>query len=69
MPTKPTRGFACPTCHGHRLQVYRTRKPRNGLVARYRKCSACGNRVVTEERLRAAKSPPPKSCATSVPAL
>lgn len=45
------RGFACPTCRGVRLFVYRTRRPMAGRVVRYRKCSWCGYRTTTEERL------------------
>lgn len=62
--SKPApKGFSCPSCAGVRLCVYRTRRPCPGLVVRYRECSACGLRVVTEERVRPAK----KGESTSVP--
>lgn len=44
------RGITCPNCVGSRLDVYKTRRPCNGKVVRYRKCSACGYRCSTEER-------------------
>ncbi|HEY1186928.1 MAG TPA: hypothetical protein VGE74_04690 [Gemmata sp.] len=50
-PTDPKpRGFVCPECVGVRLAVYRTRRPRRGLIVRYRECSACGYREATEEQ-------------------
>jgi Zn ribbon nucleic-acid-binding protein len=42
-------GFTCPQCRGHRLAVYRTRRPCPGRVVRYRECSACGYREVGKE--------------------
>lgn len=64
--TQPPKGFACANCRGVRLFVYRTRRPCAGLVVRYRECSACGARVVTEERIRPAGEVPTKFRATSV---
>jgi hypothetical protein len=62
------RGIFCPTCRGVRLVVYRTRRPRMGLVRRYRECSACGLRLVTEEQAgRVIRPGREKSGATSVP--
>ena len=46
-----TRGFTCPDCKGVRLHVMTTYKPSSGLIVRYRQCSACGHRTVTEERV------------------
>ena len=62
-------GFACPQCRGVRLFVYRTRRPCPGLVVRYRKCTACGHRIVTDERPRAPKGRPAKDTSSSVPGL
>ena len=45
------KGFTCPECHGVRLQVMTTYKPSSGLIVRYRQCTACGHRTVTEERV------------------
>jgi hypothetical protein len=50
-PKRPRiRGFACPSCVGVRLFVYRTRRPCAGKVLRYRMCSSCGHRQTTEEK-------------------
>jgi transcriptional regulator NrdR family protein len=45
------KGFRCPHCRGERLYVLQSRRPAAGLIVRYRECSACGHRVVTEERV------------------
>lgn len=50
-PRPTVKGFACENCKGHRLHVIDTERPMAGLVVRYRECSACGYRIVTEERL------------------
>lgn len=54
------KGFACPTCRGHRLYVVQSRRPAPGLVVRYRECSVCGHREVTEERVSRARKARPK---------
>lgn len=49
---KPTaKGFSCPSCRGHRLHTTHTTRPIIGMIRRYRKCSACGHRITTEERV------------------
>ena len=53
-PAPSVKGFTCPDCRGVRLFVYRTRRPAAGRIVRYRQCSACGFRLVTEERVRPA---------------
>lgn len=53
-PPKPAprpRGLFCPVCRGVRLCFVRLRRPCPGVVTRTRVCSACGHRVVTEERV------------------
>lgn len=50
------KGFGCPECKGHRLFVTDTERPMPGLVVRFRECSACGYRVVTEERVAKARA-------------
>lgn len=52
--TTPVRGFGCP-CGGE-VRVTSVRKPSRGLVVRYRRCLACGSRVVTEERVSRTRS-------------
>lgn len=54
MPPNP-KGIYCPSCRGVRLAVLATRRPCPGLVLRYRKCSACDARLVTEERVSASR--------------
>lgn len=46
---RPPRGPYCPTCHGTRLPVVRTRRPCPGVRVRYRRCADCGERVKTRE--------------------
>jgi len=60
MPTPP-KGFACPNCVGVRLFVTATKRPKRGLIVRYRKCTSCGFSVVTDERVR----PPKKQDAST----
>lgn len=54
-PRPTMKGFACANCNGHRLHVVRVTRPMAGLVVRYRECSACGTKLVTEERKRKEK--------------
>lgn len=51
------KGFTCPSCKGVRLSVGKVYKPSSGLIVRYRVCTACGHREVTEERRSATRSP------------
>lgn len=56
-PKPTTKGFSCPDCRGVRLHTTHTTRPIVGMVRRYRKCSACGLRITTEERIaKAVKS-------------
>jgi transcriptional regulator NrdR family protein len=48
LPTSP-KGLHCPSCHGVRLTVICTKKPCPGVRVRYRKCTACGQKVTTKE--------------------
>lgn len=50
----PVKGIACPECRGVRLHVCKVVRPAPGRTVRYRKCTACGHRIVTEERVRPA---------------
>ena len=57
-PRKPLqKGFYCPDCRGVRLAVTTTEKACPGLIVRYRRCSACGLRIVTEERVARTRRP------------
>ncbi len=47
----PIRGLFCPTCRGVRLAVTHTRKRCAGLCVRYLRCTACGTRCKSEERM------------------
>lgn len=58
------KGFTCPDCKGHRLHVVTKREVCAGVIVRYRQCSVCGRRTITEERLsktRRPRSVPPSS--------
>lgn len=44
------KGVYCPSCRGVRLVVSKVTRPCPGVCRRYRRCSACGAKVVTEER-------------------
>lgn len=66
VPTAPpVKGINCPDCHGVRMFVAITYNPCPGLVVRYRECTACGCRLVTEERVvktrKSARNEPRKS--------
>lgn len=45
------KGLRCPECRGVRLHVYSTYKPLPGRVIRYLRCTACGHKTKSEERL------------------
>lgn len=49
MPT--VKGFPCPVCKGVRLMACGTRYPAPGITVRYRRCTACGHKIVTRERV------------------
>ncbi len=49
------KGIYCPECRGVRLAVIKVRRVCPGVTVRYRKCSACGARLVTEERVSKAR--------------
>lgn len=51
------RGFYCPSCRGHRLSVTTVKRPCPGLVVRYRRCTACGAKLITEERVAKTRRP------------
>lgn len=51
----PARGFRC-HCGGP-CRVTSVRKPQRGLIVRYRRCLACGERIITEERLSKGRRP------------
>ncbi len=53
------KGFPCPTCVGVRLHVVATTRRIRGLIVRYRKCSVCGHKVKTEERVSKDNYGPP----------
>ena len=42
--------IGCPICHGVRLHVYRTRRPKGVFTYRYRECTTCGTRTVAREK-------------------
>jgi transcriptional regulator NrdR family protein len=58
MPEPNPKGIYCPSCRGVRLEVYATRHPAPGLTVRYRECSACNTRLVTEERVSVCRGKP-----------
>jgi DNA-directed RNA polymerase subunit RPC12/RpoP len=50
------KGLFCPECRGQRLVTTTTRRVCAGVTIRYRRCSACGFRIVTEEKLAKGRS-------------
>lgn len=55
------KGVRCPACKGRRLLVGHVYHPTPGLTVRYRVCSDCLNRVVTEERVSPSRTTSPRS--------
>jgi hypothetical protein len=53
-----TKGFYCDGCQAFRLfDVVNTRNPTGDLYVRYRACSACGHRLITDEKPRRRPKP------------
>lgn len=54
-PPRNPKGIYCPSCRGVRFTVVTTRRPCPGLTVRYRRCTACGTKITTEDRIRTPK--------------
>ncbi len=50
-PPLAVEGIHCPDCRNVRLFVVKTRRPSSDRIVRTRECSACGLRIVTQEKV------------------